>query len=254
MRFLLTNDDGIQAPGLAAMAQALAAVGQVCVAAPDHNCSANSHHLTMQSPVTAQRVTYPGADEAWAIDGTPADCVHLAVSMLLQQPVDLVVSGINRGANFSTDCLYSGTVAAALEGRLLGLPGLAMSLDSFAPDADYTAAARVGVSLAKALLQDGACMTWNVNVPAVMPQRLKGIRWARIDRIQRYPQKVYTCLSQEENGKTICQFVPADFDRQQPSADVQAVAEGYVSVTPLTCFWNDEQQLSRLAASRLELE
>jgi 5'-nucleotidase len=90
--------------------------GEVYVAAPDHNCSANSHHLTMHGTIPVREVEFPGAVRAWAVGGTPADCVHLAVSALLPQPVDLVVAGINRGSNLATDCLYSGTVAAALDG------------------------------------------------------------------------------------------------------------------------------------------
>lgn len=247
MRMLLTNDDGIQAPGLLALAQALAPLGEVIVAAPDHNCSANSHHLTMQEDIPVVRAKVPGAAVAWAVGGTPVDCVQLARACLLEGPVDLVVSGINRGGNFSTDCLYSGTVAAALEASVFGLPGLAVSLDDYSHTADYTAAAAVGARMAAAMLQDGRRLALNVNVPARPLEKLRGMCWTLMDRRMRYPKDTYTATPGPLPGQTLYRFVPAGFDRQNASADVRCVQEGYVSVTPLTWVMSDAAGLVTLA-------
>ena len=247
MRFLISNDDGIFAPGIAALVKELARCGEVYVAAPDHNCSANSHHLTMHGTIPVREVEFPGAVRAWAVGGTPADCVHLAVSALLPQPVDLVVAGINRGSNLATDCLYSGTVAAALDGWLLGLPGVAVSLDSYAADADYTYAARVGAQVAAYAVQSGYTAVLNVNVPDLPPQAIRGMKLCAIDRRMHYANDCYTHTPGAEAGQTLWQFVPLDCDRGDPSADHAAVLDGYVSVTPLTAYWSDPALLEALA-------
>ena len=247
MRFLVSNDDGIFAPGITALVAELAKYGEVYVAAPDHNCSANSHHLTMHDPIPVQRMDFPGAACAWAVGGTPADCVHLGVSALVPQPVDLVVAGINRGSNLATDCLYSGTVAAALEGSLLGLPGLAVSLDSYEPDADYSYAARVGAQVARFIVERGRAVVLNVNVPALPSREILGMRLCAIDKHMKYVPDCYTVISGADETRQIWQFVPLDCDRGDPSADHAAVMAGYVSVTPLTAYWSDAALLEELA-------
>lgn len=246
MRFLLTNDDGIDAPGLRALALALSALGQVLVVAPDHNCSANSHHLTMHDDIPVVAARLPGAAGAWAVGGTPVDCVQLGLSQLVQGPVDLVVSGINRGGNFSTDCMYSGTVAAAMEAFLFGLPGLAVSLENYSHTADYTAAAEIGARMAAALLADGRPLLLNVNVPDGPFDALRGIRWTAIDGPMSYSRDHYSARPGAVAGQTLYRFVPMGYDDGQRSADVRCVQEGFVSVTPLTCFWSDNALLPRL--------
>lgn len=246
MKFLLTNDDGILAPGLQALGRELAKLGEVYVCAPDHNCSANSHHLTMKDPIAVQETEVCGAVCAWAVNGTPADCVHLALSTLLPEPIDVVVSGINRGTNLSTDCLYSGTVAAAAEGYILGRPALAVSLDSFDAAADYKPAAEIGARMARYIVEKQANLLLNVNVPARPKTEILGEKLTCIDRIQRYPQDNYTW--EEKDGKKLYRFVAAPFEEEDLSHDVRAVREGWVSVTPLTCFWSDAACLKELAA------
>ncbi len=247
MRFLVTNDDGIFAPGIAALTAELAKYGEVYVAAPDHNCSANSHYLTMHDPIPTQETAFPGAVRAWAVGGTPADCVHLALSALLTQRVDLVVSGINRGPNLSTDCLYSGTVAAAMDAFLLGRPGLAVSLNSFEPDADYSYAACAAAQIALYMLKNGRTMVLNVNVPAVPRDKLRGIKLCTIDRHMQYPGVCYTAGPGRQDGQQIWQFVSMVSERTEPSADYAAVLDDYISVTPLTAYWSDAALLEELA-------
>ncbi|MBQ8611093.1 MAG: 5'/3'-nucleotidase SurE [Oscillospiraceae bacterium] len=247
MRFLVTNDDGISAPGIAALVKELSKHGEVLVAAPDHNCSANSHHLTMHDPIPVREQAFPGTARAWAVGGTPADCVHLAVSTLLQQPVDLVVSGINRGANLATDCLYSGTVAAAVDGWILGLPGLAVSLCSYDAGADYTYAARVAAAAARYIVESGRTMVLNVNVPPLPQDGIRGVKLSAIDRRIVYSDDCYAVQNGSDPEQKIYQFVPYDCDTNQPSADLAAVLDGYVSVTPLTGYWSDAALLQELA-------
>ena len=129
MRILISNDDGYQSPGLRVLAQALAQVGEVTVVAPDRDRSGASNSLTRTVPIRAQRLE----DGLFRVEGTPTDCVHLAITGLLEQEPDMVVAGINHGPNLGDDVIYSGTVAAATEGRFLGLPAMAVSIDAFEP-------------------------------------------------------------------------------------------------------------------------
>ena len=259
MTVLLTNDDGVFAPGLAAMASAmadaLASSGEVYVAAPDHNCSGNSHHLNMIEPIPVSEVAVSGAARAWAVGGTPADCVRLAVSTLLPCRPDVVVSGINLGDNLSTDCLYSGTVGAAMEGLLMDLPALAVSVYTeqvqnasdalrFASDGGtFDGAAALGVRLVRWLVKNGRPMALNLNVP-LGTDGLPPLRVVPIDRVRRYRGDHY--LRTEENGRTVYCFVGAPCDKEDPSSDIAAVEQGYAALTPLTPFWTDVAALDGL--------
>ena len=162
MRILVTNDDGIHAPGIKVLAKALTAVGEVTVVAPDRNHSGASNALTLNQPVRANKI----AENQYSIQGTPTDCVHLAICGLIEEPFDLVVSGINDGSNLGDDIFYSGTVAAAIEGRLMGLPAIAISMGSGEP-VNFETAGEVAVRLVKKMghhmiSQDTIL---NVNVP-----------------------------------------------------------------------------------------
>lgn len=247
MKFLLTNDDGIDAPGLAAMAKALSALGRVYVAAPDHNCSLNGHHLTMYERIPVKKQDFSGAESAWAIGGTPADCVHLALKTLLPQKVDLVVSGINRGSNLATDCLYSGTVAAAMDGLLLGFSSLAVSLDTSNRNADYSAAAWYGIHMARYLLGRKKPTLLNVNVPELPLELIHGVRVAAIDRVQSYPGDCYV-RDAESTEECAYRFKSCPGSYSDVSKDVRAVLEGWVAVTPLTCFWSSDADIPEISA------
>jgi len=229
MRLLLSNDDGHRAPGLRALAQALETVASITVVAPDRNRSGASNSLTLTHPVRA------GRDEAGYIyvDGTPTDCVHLAITGLLDDEPDMVISGINSGANMGDDVLYSGTVAAAMEGRFLGLPGIAVSL--VLDDGNhYDSAARVVLALLETLpLADMPAATiLNVNVPDRPYAELKGVRTTRLGHRHKSEPVIQ---ARDPRGQTVYWVGPPGSEQDAgPGTDFHAVREGYVSITPLT--------------------
>lgn len=228
MKILLSNDDGYQAPGLAALAASLGDIAEVTVIAPAGNCSCASSSLTVRSPVS-----FHTADNGMIyVDGTPGDCVHFAVNGMLDIEPDMVVSGINAGANLGDDVIYSGTVAAAIEGRFLGLPAIAVSLVGDTLD-HYDTAARVVSRMitrleSSPLPQDTIL---NVNVPDLPWHELKGIRTTRCGA--RHRSQAVTMI---ENNNGIRQFRigPAGNGADAgEGTDFHAVANGYASVTPI---------------------
>jgi len=170
MQILVTNDDGILAPGIQELARSMVNLGEVILSAPMEEMSAIGHGITIRDPIRIRQMNFPGITRAWAVGGTPADCVKLAVQELICDNCSLVISGINNGPNLGTDVLYSGTVSAAIEGAILGLPSIAISLASY--DAtDYTVAAEVARILAEKVYKNKELIPpdtlLNVNVPAV---------------------------------------------------------------------------------------
>ncbi len=228
MRILVSNDDGYFAPGIALLAQRLAAVGEVTVVAPERDRSGASNSLTLDRPLSVRRA----ANGFWFVNGTPTDCVHLAVTGLLERLPDCVVSGINHGANMGDDTIYSGTVAAATEGYLLGIPSIAVSLASRSGRHFETAAAvalRMVERLARAPVTQPVLL--NVNVPDVGPEALGGEEVTRLGR--RHKAEPVVKL-QTPRGETAYWIGPAgDAQDAGPGTDFHAVAAGRVSVTPL---------------------
>lgn len=228
MRILVSNDDGYFAPGIALLAQRLAAVGEVTVVAPERDRSGASNSLTLDRPLSVRRA----ANGFWFVNGTPTDCVHLAVTGLLDQLPDCVVSGINHGANMGDDTIYSGTVAAATEGYLLGIPSIAVSLASRSGRHFETAAAvalRMVERLARAPVTQPVLL--NVNVPDVGPEALSGEEVTRLGRRHKAEPVVEL---QTPRGETAYWIGPAgDAQDAGPGTDFHAVAAGRVSVTPL---------------------
>ncbi|MGV3344662.1 5'/3'-nucleotidase SurE [Enterobacteriaceae bacterium LUAb1] len=227
MRILLSNDDGIQAPGIQTLAKALREFADIQVVAPDRNRSGASNSLTLETPL--RTYTFPNGDIA-VQGGTPTDCVFLGVNELMGARPDIVVSGINAGPNLGDDVIYSGTVAAAMEGRHLGLPALAISLNGYQ---HYDTAAAVTVRLLHALQQEPLCTgrILNVNVPDLPLSRIKGIRMTRCG--SRHPaDKVIA--QQDPRGADIYWIgPPGEKYDTGPDTDFAAVDEGYVSVTAL---------------------
>lgn len=180
LRILVSNDDGIDSPGIWALATALRAIGHVDVVAPDTQQSAVGHALTVSLPLRAVRHERHGEPFGWAVSGKPADCVKLAVTHLLPEPPHLVVSGINHGRNTAVSIVYSGTVSAATEGTMLGIPSIAISLDDVSESADFSFAARVAAWLAPIVARNGLPRgtLLNVNVPAVPEGEIQGVRIA----------------------------------------------------------------------------
>ncbi len=229
MKILLSNDDGYLAPGIRALAQSLAEIAQVCVVAPDRDRSGASNSLTLDRPL---RVT-EGDSNCFCVDGTPTDCVHLAVTGLLDYEPDIVLSGVNAGANMGDDTLYSGTVAAAMEGRFLGLPAIAVSLVGKYPYQHFSTACQVVVKLLKQLeLTDLPANTiLNINVPDLPMDQLAGVKVTRLGQRHRAEPVV---KSEDPRGRAIYWVGPAGPEQDAgPGTDFDALKNGYVSLTPL---------------------
>lgn len=229
MHILLSNDDGYLAEGLAALADALSAFAEISVVAPDKNRSAASNSLTLELPLRAHL-----ADNGFIkVDGTPTDCVHLAITGLLAKEPDMVIAGINHGSNLGDDVIYSGTVAAATEGRFLGLPAIAISLASTDEPVHFETAAHVAVTLLQQLIdkplpQD---ILLNVNVPDVSLKDLKGFQATRLG--QRHKSEP-VIKHKDPRGRTIYWVGPPGAEQDAgPGTDFYAINTGYVSVTPL---------------------
>ncbi len=228
MHILLSNDDGCQAPGLNALADALVGLGELTIVAPDRDRSGASNSLTLVSPIRARSTD----DGRICVDGTPTDCVHLAITGLLESEPDIVVSGINAGANMGDDVIYSGTVAAAMEGRFLGLPAIAVSMTSHQPRYFDTAAQMV-----RRLLQGieanslSADTVLNINVPDIPLQEIKGFQTTRLGKRHKAEPVIKAF---DPRGEPIYWVGAAGPEADAgPSTDFHAVRSGWVSVTPL---------------------
>ena len=243
MRILVSNDDGYFSPGIALLAERLAALGEVTVVAPERDRSGASNSLTLDRPLTVRRA----ANGFSYVNGTPTDCVHLALTGLVDPLPDIVVSGINFGANMGDDTIYSGTVAAATEGYLFGIPSIAVSLVGKVGRHFETAAA-VAVDLVKRAtrLPLTAPVLLNVNVPDIALAGLVGIEATRLGRRHRAEPVV---KMQTPRGETSYWIGPAGGEQDAgPGTDFHAVAAGRVSVTPLQIDLTHHQQLPAVKA------
>ena len=241
MRILLSNDDGYFAPGLEHLAAELSSRAEITVVAPERDRSGASNSLTLDRPLTVRRAP----NGFLFVNGTPTDCVHLAVTGLLDDLPDVVISGINLGANMGDDTIYSGTVAAATEGYLLGIPSLAVSLASKVGRHFETAAAVVVELLERHRRHPSGALLLNVNIPDVTVSELKGYRITRLGRRHKAEPVIRT---QTPRGET-CYWVGA----AGPAADAgegtdfHAVDHGYVSLTPLQMDLTDHAEMARVA-------
>lgn len=228
MRILLSNDDGYFAPGLAALAAALAGLGDVVVVAPEQNRSGASNSLTLDRPLMLKRAT----NGFHFVNGTPTDCVHLAVTGMLDTLPDIIVSGINNGANMGDDTIYSGTVAAATEGYLLGIPSIAISLTSF-EGRNFAAAGQIARELVERYMANpvNQPVLLNVNVPDIPYAELKGIEVTRLGRRHK-AEPVVKMISPRNETMYWIGAAGAAADAG-PGTDFNAVERGFVSVTPL---------------------
>ena len=243
---LVTNDDGVEAPGLLALKKAMESVGEVAVFAPDHNWSAAGHPRTMHKPLRVEEVRLADGTLAYTSNGAPSDCVAMAILGILPRKPDLVVSGVNLGGNMGHDITYSGTVAAAIEAVISGIPAIAVSVDTFSPDADYTPAAEFAAKLARYVLEKGLppYTLLNVNVPALPAEKIKGVQLTRLGR--RFYKDVLI-KRKDPRGKDYYWLgggPPQDIIEE--GTDVGAVAKGYISVTPLHLDMTDYELLSKL--------
>jgi 5'-nucleotidase len=230
VKILVSNDDGYRSAGIRLLREALATLAEVTVVAPDRNRSGASNSLTLDVPLRVFE-SEPGV---YYVQGTPTDCVHLAISGLFDYEHDMVVSGINDGANLGDDVLYSGTVAAAIEGRFLGLPTIAVSLCTTSDaEAHFATAAQVARQLVGQLLESPLepTLILNVNVPNVPFAALRGFRGTRLGFRHRSEPIL---PAHDPRGRPVYWVGPAGPQQDAgPGTDFEAVAQGYVSVTPL---------------------
>ncbi len=238
LHVLVSNDDGIMAPGLLALASAMREFGKVTVIGPEENQSANGHRKTMSRPLRINETHLADGSPAFSSDGAPADCVALALLGFVKEPVDLVVSGINRGPNLGQDLTYSGTVAAAFEGAIHRKPAVAFSLNDRSLEADYSAAAEIAKRVVRSLIGHGlgkalpSLTLLNVNVPKLPLDQIKGVQITRqgtsvyrdelVPRIDPYGRPYYWIGGEAPTG-----------DMDAVGTDMWAVYHGYVSITPI---------------------
>lgn len=247
-RILITNDDGVQSPGLLALKQALTPLAEITVFAPDHNWSAAGHTKTMHKPLRVSQVTLADGTAAFATTGAPSDCVSLALLGLIPQRPDLVVSGINQGANMGHDITYSGTVAGAMEAVVAGLPAIAVSLE-WSEAMDYGPAAEATARLVRQVFTHGlpANSFLNVNAPALPRDAIHGLRRTRLGR-RVYRDKLIE--RRDPRGRPyywIGGDPPGGIPDDAGATDIGALALGFISVTPLTMDMTDQALLAALA-------
>jgi 5'-nucleotidase len=251
MHILVTNDDGIKAPGLLALAESLLNLGKVSILAPDRNWSASGHGRTLDRPLRAKEVNLGANLKAWAVDGSPADCVALGLNGFLTEKVDLVLSGINTSCNLGQDVFYSGTVSAAMEAAIWGVSGIAVSLctpDNVIGPADYCPAAEAALQVARitTLNQMKPGTVLNVNVPYLPQESLAGIQVTR-QGLRVYHDRVESRLDPRGTPYYwVAGDAPSSFP--EPGTDVSAVEEGFVSVTPLQLDMTAYQSLNELSS------
>ncbi|MES0396605.1 MAG: 5'/3'-nucleotidase SurE [Syntrophobacteria bacterium] len=232
MRILLTNDDGIYAKGIEVLHEHLSKDHDVVVVAPETEQSAVGHAITLTDPLRVKSINRNGAFFGYAVKGTPADCVKLAINELMNPPPDLVVSGINLGANVGINVIYSGTVSAATEGTILGVPAIAVSINTFS-DPDFRPAARFARLLVRQVKEHGLPphTSLNVNVPAISESKIRGVRVTR-QGVTRFVEKFDRRIDPRENvyywqcGST----PPLEEDGD---TDASALANDCISITPI---------------------
>lgn len=234
MHILVTNDDGIQAPGLLALATAMREFGTVTVIGPEENQSANGHRKTLTKPLRVNTTHLADGTLAYSTDGAPADCVALAMLGYIPDRVDLVVSGINRGANLGQDLTYSGTIAAALEGAIHLRPSVAFSLNDRSLEADYTAAAEIAGRVVRQVIEHGLPKhrLLNVNVPNLPSNELAGIKITR-QGTSVYHDELIKRLDPDDRPYYWIGGKAPTGDVEAVGTDMWAVYHGYVSITPI---------------------
>ncbi len=243
MHILISNDDGLSATGIQVLARRIGQLGRITIVAPDRNCSGASNSLTLDAPIRIHEVE-PGVHR---VSGTPTDCVHIALTGLLEEDPDMVVSGINHGANLGDDVIYSGTVAAAMEGRFLGLPAIALSLVAEEHPTHFETGAEAAARLVEQLLRDPlpADTILNVNIPDRPWSEIRGFEVTRLGHRHRAEPCVATS---DPRGRPIYWIGPAGEEEDAgPGTDFDAIRRGYISVTPIHVDLTRYQALDQVA-------
>jgi len=243
MHFLISNDDGISAIGIRVLADHIRQLGNVTIVAPDQNRSGASNSLTLDSPIRIKELE-PGI---FSVSGTPTDCVHIALTGLLAEDPHMVISGINIGANLGDDVIYSGTVAAAMEGRFLGLPAVAVSLVFEDRPSNFVTAGEAALRLVRQLISDPlpADTILNVNVPDLSWNEIRGFEVTRLGHRHRAEPTVRTV---DPRGRAMYWIGPAGAEQDAgPGTDFDAVKRGFISVTPIHVDLTRYQALEKVA-------
>ena len=244
-KILITNDDGIFAPGIYALWEAMQEVGQTMVVAPDTEQSAVGHAITLSDPLRVEGIHRTGGFEGFAVSGTPADCAKIAIRSLMDKKPDVLISGINRGANLGNNIIYSGTVSAATEGTMLGIPSVAISINSFNSD-EFRGAKETAIKVVHYLINNtlpsGTLL--NVNVPYCSPEEIKGIKVTR--QGNQYFQDDFD-QRKDPRGRTYYWMKGKIVDDDQELYyDSKAVCDGYVSITPIHFQMTNESYFTKL--------
>ncbi|MFZ5597253.1 MAG: 5'/3'-nucleotidase SurE [Bacillota bacterium] len=252
MRILISNDDGIYADGIRALRkrlEKLEGVEKIYVVAPDRERSAIGHGITMHRPLRAKEIKYASPlSKGWSVDGTPADCVKLALEELLKEPPDLVVSGINQGPNLGTDVIYSGTVSAAVEAVICGYPAIAISLSSF-KDHDFSEACEYAARLIPLVIREGlpGGTLLNVNVPPGKPAGVKVVRLGNMRYVNIFDRRtdprgrVYYWMA----GEVL------DMDDNSEDTDIGSNRRGYITITPVQIDLTNSREIERIKRWKL---
>jgi 5'-nucleotidase len=245
MKILVTNDDGIYAEGILSLVNSLKQIGEVIVVAPDRERSAVAHAITIKEPLRLNKVERDGSFFGYAATGTPADCVKIAIRSLLVEKPDIVISGINLGPNTGLSVLYSGTVSGAIEGAMLGVPAIAVSLNTYV-DPDFTYASNLAKDLAQCMMDKGVTSgtCFNVNVPNAKEEDVKGVKFVRqgqapfvesLDKRIDPRKKTYYWLT----GEVL------DLESSEGS-DIDLLSKGFTTITPLQHDLTDYKLLDEL--------
>ena len=247
MNILITNDDGINAIGIRRLAEKLMVLGKVTVIAPDRERSATGHAITMHQPLRVEKNdTYPEGIRAWSISGTPSDCIKIGIESILLENPDIIVSGINNGPNLGTDVIYSGTVSAAIEGAIHGIPSIAISVAGRKGEINYDAAVEYSHELVKLALKhcENKNLILNTNVPSTSKELIKGVCLTELG-IRKYNN---TFIKREDPlGKNYYWLSGNLIEIQNnDESDVKAIENGFISITPLHFDLTDYKILEEL--------
>lgn len=245
---LVTNDDGITAPGIAALVEVMKTLGDVVVVAPDKAQSGMGHAITINSTLRIQKLKIYGVKDEYSCTGTPVDCVKFAVNKIMHRKPDLIVSGINHGTNMSINVIYSGTMSAAVEGAIEGIPSIGFSLSDHSIDADFSACKKVVKSIASKVLQNGlpAGVCLNVNIPKLDYELIKGIkvcRQAKATWIEKFDER------HDPNGQPYYWLTGKfeNFDTKEKDTDIWALENNYVSIVPTQFDMTAHQSIKEIA-------
>lgn len=251
MKVLLTNDDGINASGLLALYQEMKQIAEVLIVAPETEQSAVGHAITLSDPLKVTEMEIEGQFYGYMVKGTPADCVRVGIKAIMTQPPDLIISGINLGANIGYNVLYSGTVSAATEGMLLNIPSIALSLATF-DNPDYSYAAKLAAQIAPLVIQNGLPpgVILNINVPAVKEDEIRGISISRHGQF-RYEER----FEQREAPRKKVYYWAIEYPpelKEEEDSDAEVLKQNKVSITPIRYDLTDMKSLQILKEWKIE--